>query len=150
MALAIALLSWPPLPFLRTSAARDPFLCLQSPELPAAPLCFRLSVENEMQSWDERCVLSYFILSFPCSCCWSTTWRLSAPACPCAGLALGHLCHRQQRHMAREGSPGQWAPMVKGPACNSFLVSSFIQPALEMVPSPRLAPHWRQWSPAGL
>lgn len=76
--------------------------------------------------------LSDFILSFPCSCCWSITWRLSARVRLCAGLVLGRLCHWQQRQPAREGSLRQWTPLLKRPACSSFLASSFIQLALKM------------------
>lgn len=80
--------------------------CACRHELPAAPLCFRFSIGNEV----ECCVLSNFILSFFLLCCWSITWRLSVPACPFKSLELECLCQQQQRHVPGVDSPGQVGP----------------------------------------
>lgn len=84
--------------------------CAHRDELPAAPLCFRFSIENEVVC----CVLSNFVVSFFLSCCWSITWRLSVPACRSRGLVLKCLCQQQQRHVTRVDSPEQVGPHTEG------------------------------------
>lgn len=95
------------LTFFHTSA--EFHFCACRHELPAAPLCFRFSIENEV----ECCVLSNFILSL---------FSLAVGASPgdfqSEHVLLKVLCWNvyasSSRDVSRVDSPGQVGPYTEG------------------------------------